>query len=191
MDCSLSGSSVHGIFQARVLEWIAISFSRGSSGPRNWTWVSCIAGKRFTVWATREALEDLNPVLKLKFSKIYDFHWKKLNHNIQSYSWDIDRKKVKAKVPGSCPTLCYSMDYMKVKVTQLCPTLCDPMDYTVRGILQARILEWVAVPFPKGSSQPRDWTQVSHIAGRFFTNWATREAQDVDKRESILEVLSV
>ena len=49
MDCSLSGSSVHEIFQARVLEWIAISFSRGSSRPRNRTWVSCIAGRRFTV----------------------------------------------------------------------------------------------------------------------------------------------
>ena len=44
---------------------------------------------------------------------------------------------------------------VKVKVTQLCPTLCDPMDYTVHGILQARILEWVAFPFSRGSSQPR------------------------------------
>ena len=50
------------------------------------------------------------------------------------------------------------------------------MDYTVHGILQARILEWVAIPFSSGSSQPRDWTQVSHIAGGFFTIWATREA---------------
>ena len=55
MDCSLSGSSIHGIFQARVLEWIAISFSRGSSQPQNQTWVSCIAGRCFTIWATREA----------------------------------------------------------------------------------------------------------------------------------------
>ena len=55
MDCSLSGSSVHGLFQARVLEWIAISFSRGSSRPRNWTQGSCVAGRHFTVWATREA----------------------------------------------------------------------------------------------------------------------------------------
>ena len=55
MDCSLSRSSVHGIFQARVLEWIAISFSRGSSRPRNRTRVSGIAGRHFTVWATREA----------------------------------------------------------------------------------------------------------------------------------------
>ena len=55
--------------------------------------------------------------------------------------------------------------------------LCGPMVYTVDGTLQARILEWVGFPFSRGSSQPRDWTQVSHIAGRFFTSWATREAQ--------------
>ena len=54
MDCSLPRSSVHGIFQARVMEWVAISFSRGSSQPRDQTWVSCIVGRRFTIWATRE-----------------------------------------------------------------------------------------------------------------------------------------
>ena len=48
------GSSVHGIFQARVLEWVAISFSRGSSQPRDRTWVSPIVGRHFTIWATRE-----------------------------------------------------------------------------------------------------------------------------------------
>ena len=64
---------------------------------------------------------------------------------------------------------------MKVKVTQLHPTLCDPMDYTVNGILQAKILECVAYPFSRGSLQPRDRTQVSWIAGKFFTNWAIRE----------------
>ena len=57
----------------------------------------------------------------------------------------------------------------KVKVAQSCPTLCDPMDYTDPGTLQARILEWVAIPFSRRSSQPRDGTQVSHIAGRGFT----------------------
>ena len=56
MDCSLPGSSIHGIFQASVLEWVAISFSRRSSRPRDRTQVSCIAGRCFTVWATREAL---------------------------------------------------------------------------------------------------------------------------------------
>ena len=55
MDCSLPGSSVHGIFQVRVLEWVAISFSKESSWPRDRTWVSHIAGRHFTVWATREA----------------------------------------------------------------------------------------------------------------------------------------
>ena len=55
IDCNLPGTSVHGIFQARVLEWIAISFSRGSSQSRDWTQVSCIAGRHFTVWAIREA----------------------------------------------------------------------------------------------------------------------------------------
>ena len=53
--CSPPGSSVHGIFQARILEWVAISSSRGSSRPRDWTWVSFIAGRFFTIWATREA----------------------------------------------------------------------------------------------------------------------------------------
>ena len=71
--------------------------------------------------------------------------------------------------------LCYI--YFKAEVAQLRPTLWDPMGYTGHGILQARILEWVAMPFPRGSSQPRDQTQVSHTAGRFFTIWATREAQ--------------
>ena len=66
-------------------------------------------------------------------------------------------------------------------VTQLCPTLFDRMDYSplgssVRGILQARILEWVAIPFSRGSVRPRVWTQVSCIAGRRFTDQATREA---------------
>ena len=52
-----------------------------------------------------------------------------------------------------------------MKVTQSCPALCDPTNYTVLGILQARILEWVALPFSRGSSQPRDQTQVFSIAG--------------------------
>ena len=69
----------------------------------------------------------------------------------------------------------YTLYY--VLVAQLCLTLCDPMDCSspgssVHGILQARILEWVAVSFSRESSQPRDWTQVSCTAGRFFTNWA-------------------
>ena len=58
---------------------------------------------------------------------------------------------------------------VKVKLSVVSDS-CDPMNYRVHGILQARILEWVAISFSRGSSQPRDQTQVSHIAGRFFTS---------------------
>ena len=81
-----------------------------------------------------------------------------------------------------CRQILYQLNYQgspnilwKVKVAQLCPTLYDPMDYPVHGMLQARILEWVAFPSSRGSSQPRDWTQVSYIADSFFTSWDTGE----------------
>ena len=106
VDCNPPGSSVHGILQARILEWGATAFSRGSSPPR------------YGVF------------------------------NLERWKWK---------------SLCCVL------------TLCDPMDYTVHGILQARILEWVTIPFSRGSSQPRNWTKASCIAGRFFTSWATRE----------------
>ena len=66
---------------------------------------------------------------------------------------------------------------------RMCPTLCDSMnhsllDSSVYGILQARMLEWVAISFSRGSFPPRNWTQVSCFAGRFFTIWATRQAQE-------------
>ena len=57
-----------------------------------------------------------------------------------------------------------------VKAAQSCLSFCDPMDYTVHGIFQATILEWVAFPFSRGSSQPRDRTHVSRITGEFFTS---------------------
>ena len=63
---------------------------------------------------------------------------------------------------------------VKVKVARSCRTLCDPMNHTVHGIFQARILEWVAFPFSRGSSQPKDQIRVSHIASRLFTSWATK-----------------
>ena len=79
------------------------------------------------------------------------------------------------------------------EVPQSCLTLCDPMDCSppgssVHGILQARILEWVAISFSRGSSQARDQTQVSRIAGRRFNLWATREAQKKVKVKSLSRV---
>ena len=75
----------------------------------------------------------------------------------------------------------YIYSVVKMSVAQSCPTLCNPMDYSpsgssVHGILQARILEWVAILFSRRCSQFRDQTWISSIAGRFFTTWATREA---------------
>ena len=72
------------------------------------------------------------------------------------------------------------LESVKVLAPQSCVTVCDPVDCrppgsSVHGILQARILEWVAISFSRGSSQPSDWTQVSCTAGRFFTIWATKE----------------
>ena len=59
MDCSPPASSVNGIPQAKILEWVAIPFSRGSSLSRDQTWVSCIAGRFFTVWATRKYIRGI------------------------------------------------------------------------------------------------------------------------------------
>ena len=70
-----------------------------------------------------------------------------------------------------CRQILYHLSYMEdPKVAQSCPTLCNTMGYRVHGTLQARILEWVAIPFSRGSSQPRDPAQVSRIAGRFLTS---------------------
>ena len=73
IDCSPPGSSDHGILQARILEWIAISFSRASSQPRDQTRVSCIAGWFFTVWAAREALNVV--YLHFLWAKIKPLMW--------------------------------------------------------------------------------------------------------------------
>ena len=80
--------------------------------------------------------------------------------------WDPMNARLLCSTPGS-----FVLQYLNV---QSCPTLCNPMDYSlpgslVHGIFQASILEWVAISFFRGSSQPRDWTQVSRIVGRCFT----------------------
>ena len=140
-DCSPPSSSVCGILQPRVLEWVAMSFSRASSRPRDQIRVSCVS------WTA--GFLTTEPLGK-------------------PYKNQTDRR---SQIP-------------EVKVSQLCPTLCDPRacsppDSSVHGILQARILEWVAIPFSRDSSWPRNWTWVYYIAGRFFTIWATRESRDM------------
>ena len=108
-------------------------------------------------------------------------------------------------VPRLCPTLCHPMNcstpgfpVIKWKwshsVAQSCPTLCNLVDCSLpgsslHGILQARVLEWVAISFSKGSSRPRDWTRVSRIASRSFNLWATRETTPILQTKAKLDCL--
>ena len=141
-----------------ILEWVAISFSKASSWFRDQTQVPDIACRFFTIWATRKTpLELMNDSIVASF--------------VASY-WPPDSPRLTSNPRHHLLTSYGSRNRMKVKVAQSFLTLCDPMDCTVHGILQARILEWVAFPFFRGSSQPRDGTQVSHITGGFFTIWA-------------------
>ena len=74
----------------------------------------------------------------------------------------------------------------EVIVTKSCSTLCNPMDYRVHGILQARILKWVAFPFSGASSKPRDQNQISRIAGRFLTSWSKRKSDSMNRTKAML-----
>ena len=139
IDGSPTGLSVPEILQARILEWVATSFSNA------WKWkVKVKSLSRVWPSATPWTAAFQAPPL-MGFSR-------------QEY-W--------SGVPLPSP-----------KVTQSRPTLCNPIDYTAHEILQARILEWVASPFSRGSSQSRNRTRVSCIAGGFFTSWVAREAQE-------------
>ena len=100
----------------------------------------------------------------LEIKRILDFK-KTSVHRISE--WNQWKLKVKMLVTQSRPTLCDSMD-------------CSPPGSSVHGILQARILEWDTIPFCRGSSWPRDRTQVSSIEGNFFIIWATREAHSIN-----------
>ena len=96
MDCSLLRSSVHGSFQARRLEWVAISFLSGSSWPRDWTQVSCTVGRRFTIWATREIYDELRQCIRKQ-----RHHFANKGPCSQSYGfsrshvhmWELDHKE--------------------------------------------------------------------------------------------------
>ena len=148
----------------------AVSSSRGSSWLRGCICSSCIGRWILYHWATRE------PPSK---------RWLRWNPSGERHHWaNVLLKSHVVGISGSS----WGREYMKVKeseVAQSCPTLCDPVDcsppgFSVHEILQARTLEWVAISFSKGSSWPRDRTQVSCIAGRGFNLWATRESLNVD-----------
>ena len=130
MDWNPPGSFVHGISQARILEWIAIFFSRGSCQPRDQTSVSCIAGGFFTDWATRKTPDA-----------IWDSSQKPACHIPYNDPRALTCLKLEVLVPQSCPALCDFMD-------------CSSPGFSVHGILQARILAWVVVPPPGNPPDP-------------------------------------
>ena len=95
LDCSPPGSSVHGIFQARILEWVTISFSRRSSWLRDWTQVSCIVGRCFTVWATRE----VKPRQHIKKQRHYFVNKGSSSQgygfsSVHVWMWELDYKEI-------------------------------------------------------------------------------------------------
>ena len=187
MDHSLPGSSVHGILQARILEWVAIVFSRGSSWPRNWTRVSCVGGEFFASWATRDAPKYLptNYLLYLPRETIFWTLEKVGDHHLKQV-FSVDPINTGKNQHQILPDLMYwegpiitlvvfpPWKYARLLVAQPCLTLQPHGLYPTRllcpGIFQARILAWIVISFS------RDWTWVSCIAGRSFTVLATREA---------------
>ena len=111
--------------------------------------------RRLLLW--RKVMTNLDTILKIRDVTLPTKVWL-----VNVWMWELDHKE--SEVVQSCPTLCYSMD-------------CTLPGSSVHGIFQARVLEWVAISFSRGSSRPRDQSQVSHIVGRHFTVWATREAK--------------
>ena len=171
-DCSPPGSSVHGILQERILEWVAISFSRGSSQLRDQTWVSCIAGRFFTIWATREALASHIPYHIPLISNSCCFCLLNISLSCPAFPSPMTNMRCCAKSLQSCPTLCD-------------PAYCSPPGSFVHGVLQA------SMPSSRGTSRLRDWTHVSYVSctGRFFTISATWEPQSL-RCAKLLSVLS-
>ena len=170
MDCSPPGSSVHGILQARILEWVAISFSRRTSWPRDRTQVSCIAGWHFTVWATRE--HSLKSLTKMPKNVLWD-HTLIFNElSILSSEDPITSKPLFLSFFVTYVLFHSVVHYLFHQVWLWDPMYCSPPGSSIYGRLQAKRPEWVAVPFSRGSFQPRDWSWVSCIAGRFLTIWA-------------------
>ena len=175
MDCSLPGSSVHGVLQARILAWVATSFFRVSSWPRDWTWVSLITGRFFTIWATREAPKCQVWSFFITAIDQQDFsHYFIAQEIIFSILW----YPVSCNIPmeNNLKKNRYVYICVYAKSLQMCPNLCDPLDSSPIMLLCPRDSPGkntgvgVCVLL-QGISWPRGQTHVSCdscIAGKFF-----------------------
>ena len=157
MDCSLPGSSVHGIFQARVLEWVAIAFSLG----RLHCWVKEIRFGSFYEFQgpVRKNLGISKPMLGTVGEQLFQENPWIIKWLLFLYHWYYFMSE-----RVSCSVVSDSLQTRE----------CSLSGFSVRGISRPRILEWVAILLSGGCSQLRDWTWVSCTAGRFFTVWAIR-----------------
>ena len=164
MDCILPGSPIHGILQARTLEWAAISFSRGSSQPRDhenereeWKcWLKLII-KKTKIMASSPICSWQIYREKVETRAYFIFSGFKITMD-SNYSHEIKRHLLFGRKAMTI------LSESENEVAQLCLTLCDPMDCSLPGssvhrIFQARVLEWAAISFSRGSSQPRDRTR--------------------------------
>ena len=123
----------------------------------------------------------LGQVIRIKELDNYSLCW-------SCYQEDWILRILNESKPQTVSRFCFVTVLQVSEVAQSFPTLCDPVDYSPpgssgRGVLQARILEWVAISFSRGSSQPRNLTHVSRIASRPFNLWATREALQYYNRQ--------
>ena len=179
MDYSPPGSSVREIFQARLLEWVAISFSRGSFQPRDWTQVSWTAGRFFTDWATREAIYCVYVHIKqCIYVKLIHFavHLK-LTQHCKSTIFQFKTRNLDSTNLNFCgvPSICSAA--AAAKSLQSCPTLCDPIDGSHQGSPSlgfSRQEHWSGLPFPSPMRESKKWKWICSNFMHNFTNWGLR-----------------
>ena len=173
-------SSVHGIFQARVLEWIAISFSRGSSRPRDRTQVSHIVDRRFTIWATREF-----PYNRILLSHKKEQNWvicrdvyePRICHTDWSQS---EREKLISYINAHIQSLRYVCVSNSIVSDSVTPWTIACQASLSMGFPRQENQSELPFPSPGESSQPRDAIHVCCIGRRNLYHWGTREALAID-----------
>ena len=174
VDCSLPGSSLHGILQAGILEWVAISFSRGSAQPRDRTRVSCVGGGCYNLWATKDMFLESQMLFWLRKPKLAlsMYYYIKIEFPFLLMKLQSPEKVLTHSQEFAAHGPSLGMCYASWGVL----TLGDPMNHSlssssVLGILQARILGWIPCPPPRHcphpGTEPSSLTSAA-LAGDFF-----------------------